>query len=53
MTSDPAPAIRVHNLSKTFRKGFQTTRALDEVSLEIVSGEMVALIGAWYAAASA
>ncbi len=46
MTSDPAPAIRVHNLSKTFRKGFQTTRALDEVSLEIVSGEMVALIGA-------
>jgi phosphonate transport system ATP-binding protein len=46
MTSETTPAIRVHNLSKTFRKGFQTTQALDGVSLSIESGEMVALIGA-------
>tara|TARA_R110000868_G_scaffold10430_2_gene51273 strand:+ start:118 stop:990 length:873 start_codon:yes stop_codon:yes gene_type:complete len=46
MTSVTTPAIRVHNLSKTFRKKFQTTRALDNVSLTIGVGEMVALIGA-------
>lgn len=46
MTSASAPAIRVHNLSKTFRKGFQTTQALDEVSVTVEAGEMVALIGA-------
>lgn len=35
-------AISIRNLSKTFGK----TRALDDVSLDIKSGEMVALIGA-------
>lgn len=36
------PAIEVAELSKTFRGG---VRALDSVSLKVVSGEMVALIG--------
>lgn len=36
------PAIRITNLSKSFG----TRRALDSVNLEIMTGEMVALIGA-------
>jgi phosphonate transport system ATP-binding protein len=36
------PAIRITSLSKTFGK----RRALDEVNLEVLPGEMVALIGA-------
>jgi phosphonate transport system ATP-binding protein len=36
------PAIRITSLSKTFGK----RRALDEVNLEVLQGEMVALIGA-------
>jgi len=40
--SKPAVAISVRNLSKTFGK----KRALDSVSIDILSGEMVALIGA-------
>ena len=40
--SKPAVAISVRNLSKTLGK----KRALDSVSIDILSGEMVALIGA-------
>lgn len=39
-------AIRVTNLSKTFRKAYRTTHALENVTLDIAAGEMVALIGA-------
>lgn len=46
MKTASTPAIRVHKLSKTFHKGFRTTQALDEVSLAVEPGEMVALIGA-------
>ena len=40
--SETLPAIKVSKLSKTF----SCCKALDEVSLEIKAGEMVALIGA-------
>ncbi|WP_454677631.1 phosphonate ABC transporter ATP-binding protein [Achromobacter marplatensis] len=36
-------AIEVHNLSKTFQAG---AKALDNVSLQVADGEMVALLGA-------
>lgn len=39
-------ALEVNKLSKTFRRGADALRALDAVSLEVHSGDMVALLGA-------
>jgi phosphonate transport system ATP-binding protein len=43
ITPRPAPAVQIAHLSKTFGA---SKRALDDVSLDIAAGEMVALIGA-------
>ena len=42
----PFSAIEISGLSKTFRSGQQTFKALDDVSMKICSGQMVGLIGA-------
>jgi phosphonate transport system ATP-binding protein len=40
------PVIQISRLTKTFSNGSQPFRALDDVSLDIQQGQMVALIGA-------
>jgi putative ABC transport system ATP-binding protein len=42
----PAPLIRLQSVSKTYRPGPRPVRALSDVSLEVVRGDMVAIIGA-------
>jgi phosphonate transport system ATP-binding protein len=42
----PCSAIEICSLSKTFKTGHQAHKALDKVSLNIYSGQMVGLIGA-------
>lgn len=41
-TSDPAPAVRIRGLRKTYRGG---ARALDGISAEIAAGRITALVG--------
>ena len=41
-----APAVLARGLSREYRMGESTIRAVDRVSLEIASGEFVALLGA-------
>src|SRR5580698_950940 len=42
---DGAPAIRVENLCRHYRMGESVIRAVDGVSLDVRSGEFVALLG--------
>ena len=44
-TQLPAPVIAVHNLTKTYLLGQTRVRALRDVSLEVRSGEFVAVMG--------
>lgn len=37
--------IRIANVNKTYRRGSETVRVLDDISLEIAEGEFVALMG--------
>ncbi len=39
------PGIKLEGLTKHYRRGGETIRALDEVSLEIAPGEFVAVVG--------
>ena len=39
------PLIRAAGVSKTYRMGEQTVKALDNVSLEIEAGDFVAIMG--------
>ena len=39
------PLIRTVALSKTFGSGHATVRAIDEVSLEVLRGELVLVMG--------
>ncbi len=41
----PQPSIVLRDVSKTYRRGATTTRALDGVSLSIAAGEFVAIVG--------
>jgi len=41
-----APWIRLAQVSKVFQPGVQTIRAVDQVSLEVVPGEFLAITGA-------
>jgi len=41
-----APWIRLEQVSKIFQQGAQTIRAVDQVSLEVVPGEFLAITGA-------
>lgn len=45
MTHNPTSVVQVHNLVKDFTSGEATFRALDDVSLEIERGEIVAIMG--------
>jgi len=50
MPSDPSPEIdgallRLKNVDKTFQMGEVAVRALDDVSLEMIRGELLALVG--------
>jgi len=46
MTADaPPPCIRLNQVSKIYRRGAQTTHALDSVSLDIAEGEFIAIVG--------
>ena len=40
------PAARVRNLTKTYGKGDALVRALDDISLDIMTGEFTAVMGA-------
>lgn len=42
----PTPCIRLEQVSKIFPQGAQTIRAVDDVSLEVASGEFLAITGA-------
>ena len=44
--TNPAPAVLARELSREYRMGESTIRAVDRVSLEIANGEFVALLGA-------
>jgi putative ABC transport system ATP-binding protein len=44
-TENRAPIIQIRNLSKHYRLGNTLVPALDEVSLKVVQGEMVAIMG--------
>ena len=44
--NDTAPAVLARELSREYRMGESTIRAVDRVSLQIASGEFVALLGA-------
>ncbi|WP_154671785.1 oligopeptide/dipeptide ABC transporter ATP-binding protein, partial [Paraburkholderia sprentiae] len=41
----PSPVLRAHNLSKTFHVSGAPLRAVDDVSLELASGETLGLVG--------
>jgi lipoprotein-releasing system ATP-binding protein len=41
----PAPFVRVEHLSKTYKSGNNRVTVFDNLSLEIASGEMVAIVG--------
>src|SRR5262249_1747723 len=41
-----APWIRLAQVSKVFQQGAQTIRAVDQVSLDVVPGEFLAITGA-------
>jgi putative ABC transport system ATP-binding protein len=40
-----APVLRLASVGRTYRSGATTVRALDEVSLEVAAGELVAVMG--------
>lgn len=43
--SDTTPILEASALSKTYRRGPENVRALDDVSMNIATGEIVALVG--------
>ncbi|MBE7210586.1 MAG: ABC transporter ATP-binding protein [Gluconacetobacter diazotrophicus] len=43
--SDPVPVMEVRNLSKHYRMGRRTLRAVDDVSLRVRAGETLGLVG--------
>lgn len=45
MTDNAQPLIRIEKLSKLYRMGGETVKALDEVSLTVYPGDFVAIIG--------
>jgi NitT/TauT family transport system ATP-binding protein len=45
MADNAEPLIRIASVSKTFRTGSKTVRALEEISLDISRGEFVSLVG--------
>jgi ABC-type lipoprotein export system ATPase subunit len=46
VSNQSAPTICLQQVSKVFQQGTQTVRAVDQVSLEVSTGEFVAIIGA-------
>lgn len=46
IATDPAPVIRLRNLSKTYQTGEVEVRAVRSVSLDIARGDFVAVMGA-------
>ena len=46
MRTREAPWIRLEQVSKVFQQGAQTIRAVDQVSLDVVPGEFLAITGA-------
>jgi len=45
-TALPPPAVRVTNLTKVFGSGRGAVRALDDISLTVIPGELVCILGA-------
>ncbi len=45
MTDGAAPIVRIRNLVKEYRRGAEVVRVLDGLSLDIASGDYVALMG--------
>ncbi len=43
--SAPAPLLALREVTKTFRRGPERVRAVDEASLEVRAGELVGLVG--------
>jgi putative ABC transport system ATP-binding protein len=41
----PAPAVEIRHLSKSYRRGGQVVPVLDDISLDIAAGDFVALMG--------
>lgn len=41
----PRPAVRIAGVSKTFRSGGHTLRAVDDIDLDVPRGEIMALLG--------
>jgi putative ABC transport system ATP-binding protein len=45
MSEPAAPIVRIRNLVKEYRRGAETVRVLDGLSLDIATGDFVALMG--------
>src|SRR5690625_4024075 len=44
-SAPPRPAVRIAGVSKTFRSGGRTLRAVDDIDLDIPRGQIMALLG--------
>ena len=45
MSSEKAPIVRIRNVSKTYHRGSQAIKVLENISLDIKEGEFLALMG--------
>ncbi len=45
MSSETAPIVQIRNVSKTYRRGSQAIKVLENISLDIKEGEFLALMG--------
>ena len=45
MSPDPAPLVRLRDISKSYRRGAQIVPVLTSISFDIAAGEFLGLMG--------